>query len=55
MELRKIDAASLAKLQQVAQEMQPQLPQHSAQQISQMMPKTKAQRDKGGTKGVGPR
>jgi uncharacterized protein YdgA (DUF945 family) len=37
LELRKIDAASLAKLQQVAQEMQTQLHQYSAERLGQMM------------------
>lgn len=37
LEIRKIDAASLARLQQVAQEVQTQFPQYSAEQISEMM------------------
>jgi uncharacterized protein YdgA (DUF945 family) len=37
LELRKLDAATLAKLQQVFQELQAQFPQRSPQEINQMM------------------
>jgi uncharacterized protein YdgA (DUF945 family) len=37
LELRKLDAASLAKLQQVFQELQAQFPHRSAEEINQMM------------------
>ena len=37
LEFRKIDAASLAKLQQIFQELQAQFPQRSAEEINQMM------------------